>query len=253
MSTDLSPVDAGVTADLPGPSAERRTGRSRAAAVAVGLTIVGLVVGTLLGAIPVVAALVGGIDLGVGVLVVALVLTMVGYALVGGLYIRRYLPVAVRIPTGRDLLYVAGGLVVALAAVVILSLLVFSLGFEGAPNSIGVVGEEAPVFLLAVAVLSILLVGPAEEFLFRGAVQGRLRRAFGPVGAIVGASLLFGSIHALAVVGTLGATLVSVGLISIVSLVLGYVYEKTGNLVVPALVHGFYNATLLTVSYLSLV
>jgi hypothetical protein len=253
MSTDLSPVDAGVTADLPDPSAERRTGRGRAAGVAIGLTVVGLVVGTLFGAIPVVAALVGGTDLGVGVLVAALVLTMVGYALVGGLYVRRYLPVAVRVPTRRDLLYVAGGLVGALAAVVILSLLVFSLGLEGAPNSVGVVGEEAPVFLLAVALLSILLVGPAEELLFRGAVQGRLRRAFGPAGAIVGASLLFGSIHALAVVGTLGATLVSVGLISVVSLVLGYVYERTGNLVVPALVHGFYNATLLTVSYLALV
>jgi membrane protease YdiL (CAAX protease family) len=55
------------------------------------------------------------------------------------------------------------------------------------------------------------------------------------------------------VVGTVGATLVSVGLVTAVSLVLGYVYERTDNLVVPAAVHGFYNATLLVVAYVSLV
>jgi membrane protease YdiL (CAAX protease family) len=201
---------------------------------------VGLVVGSLLGAVPVVAAIRNGADPGVPALFAALVLTMVGYALVGGLYSRRYLPVTVRVPTRRDLLCVAWGLVGAFAGIVVLGLLVFSLGPEGTPNGVGVVGVEAPVFSLAVALLSILLVGPAEGLLFRGAVQGRLHRASGPAGAIVGASLPFGSIHAVAVAGMFGATLVSVGLISVVSLVLGYLYEGTGNLVIPALVYGFY-------------
>ena len=31
--------------------------------------------------------------------------------------------------------------------------------------------------------------------LFRGVIQGRLGRSFGPVAAVVGSSLLFGSIH----------------------------------------------------------
>ena len=253
MSTELPPVGSAVTVDLPDERPERPSGRGRALAVGVGLTLLGLLVGSLLGAVPVVAALLAGTTPGVGVLVAALVLTMVGYAAVGGLYARRYLPVRVAVPTRRDLLYVGAGLAGTLVTVTVLSVAAFALGVEAAPNGVGVVGEDAPVFLLAVAVLSILLVGPAEELLFRGAIQGRLRRAFGPGGAILGASVLFGSIHALAVVGTVGATLVSVGLITAVSLVLGYVYERTDNLVVPAVVHGFYNATLLLVSYVALV
>lgn len=84
-------------------------------------------------------------------------------------------------------------------------------------------------------------------------IQGRLRESFGPAGAILGASVLFGSIHLVAVVGTIGESLVSVALITTVSLVLGYVYERTRNVVVPALVHGCYNAALLTFTYASVV
>lgn len=237
------------------PQGPARSGRGRALLVALALTVVGLVAGTVLGAVPFVVEVLrtGSTDLGAGILVSSLVATMVGYALVGGLYARRYLDVTVRVPTRRDLLWTVGGLFGTLAAITVLGLVLFSLGIQGAPNSIGVVGEETPTFLLVVAVLSILLVGPAEELLFRGAIQGRLRESFGPPGAILGASVLFGSIHLVAVVGTLGESLVSVALITAVSLVFGYVYERTRNVVVPALVHGFYNATLLTLTYASLV
>lgn len=237
------------------PEGPVRPGRGRALLVAVALTVVGLVVGTVFGAIPVLVEVfrTGSTGLGAGVLAGSLVTTMVGYALVGGLYARWYLDVTVRVPTGRDLLWTAAGLFGTLAAMTVLGVLLFVLGIEGAPNGIGVVGEQTPAFLLVAAVLSILLVGPAEELLFRGAIQGRLRESFGPAGAILGASVLFGSIHLVAVVGTIGQSLVSVALITTVSLVLGYVYERTRNVVVPALVHGFYNATLLTVTYLSLV
>jgi len=242
-------------ADEPG-SGTGRTGRGRGRAVLVALllTVVGLGVGTLLGLVPVVVEVVrtGTVEFGAGLLVASLVFTMVGYGLVGGFYARRYLAVEVRVPTGRDLLWVVAGLFGTLAAITALGTAALSLGLEGAPNSVGVAGQETPVFLLVVAVLSILLVGPAEELLFRGAIQGRLRESFGPAAAIVGASVLFGSIHLVAVVGTLGQSLVSVGLITVVSLVLGYVYERTRNVVVPALVHGFYNATLLTLTYLTL-
>jgi membrane protease YdiL (CAAX protease family) len=249
MSTDHPPS--------PGSTVGRDDGTdrrpARALAVAVALTLLGLVAGSLLGAVPVLGAVLVGTTLGLPVLVAALVATMVGYALVGGLYARRHLPVRVAVPGRRDLAYVGAGLVGTLVAVTVLSVVVSVAGLEGAPNAVGVVGEGTPVFLLVVAVLSVLLVGPAEELLFRGAIQGRLRRAFGPAGAVLGASVLFGAVHVPAVVGTVGATLVSVGLVTAVSLVLGYVYERTDNLVVPAAVHGFYNATLLVVAYVSLV
>jgi membrane protease YdiL (CAAX protease family) len=39
----------------------------------------------------------------------------------------------------------------------------------------------------------------------------------------------------------------------VTSLVLGAAYERTRNVVVPALLHGLYNATLLTLSYVAVV
>jgi membrane protease YdiL (CAAX protease family) len=46
---------------------------------------------------------------------------------------------------------------------------------------------------------------------------------------------------------------VSAAIILVVAVVLGVVYEYTNNIVVPALVHGLYNATLISLAYLALV
>lgn len=103
--------------------------------------------------------------------------------------------------------------------------------------------------LLWLAVLSILVVAPAEEYLFRGVVQGRLRNSFGPAGAILAASLLFGSLHFGNWVGSPG-TLVGWGLlIAAVGVVMGVLYELTGNLAVPIVAHGAYNFVLFTVGF----
>lgn len=51
------------------------------------------------------------------------------------------------------------------------------------------------------------VVAPIEELLFRGAIQGRLRRAFGPTGAIVGASARFACVHVLNFTGPVGGGL----------------------------------------------
>ena len=233
-----------------------RTDRSRAVLVALGLAVVGLVVGSVLGATAIVAeaVLTGAVLESNAFLVASAALTMVGYALVALVYARRYgRPIPARVPTRRDLGWVAGGTVLALVTVTALSVLVSALGVEAAPNAIGVVGSERPVLLLALAALSLVAVGPAEELLFRGAVQGRLREAFGPVGAVLGASAVFAAAHAVAVVGTVGATLVTISILMVTSLVLGAAYERTRNVVVPALLHGLYNATLLVLTYVSVV
>jgi membrane protease YdiL (CAAX protease family) len=102
-------------------------------------------------------------------------------------------------------------------------------------------------------VASILLVGPAEELLFRGAIQGRLRRAFGPVGAIVITSLLFVPLHLPTYSGSAIAIAAFMVIVFVASAVLGYVYERTGNLAINALIHGLYNAALAISAYLALV
>nr|WP_305794470.1 CPBP family intramembrane glutamic endopeptidase [Halomarina rubra] len=111
-------------------------------------------------------------------------------------------------------------------------------------------GRENPTLLLVLIPLSVLLVGPGEELFYRGVVQGWLRESFGPVGAIVAASVLFASIHVPGLVGSSGlAVLATLAIIGFLALYLGALYEYTGNLVVPALVHGLYNATQFALAY----
>lgn len=107
--------------------------------------------------------------------------------------------------------------------------------------------HERQYFLLMVPV-SLLVVGPAEELLVRGGIQGLLKRAWGPWPAILGASALFGSLHYIG--GGTGA-LTYVALSFLLGSLLGYLYEYTGNLVVPVVAHGGYNAVLYAIQYLT--
>jgi membrane protease YdiL (CAAX protease family) len=50
--------------------------------------------------------------------------------------------------------------------------------------------------------------------------------------------------HIVALVGSLSAALVTISILTVPSLVFGALYEYSENFVVPALVHGLYNATL---------
>jgi membrane protease YdiL (CAAX protease family) len=102
---------------------------------------------------------------------------------------------------------------------------------------------------LGLAALSIVLVAPAEELLFRGAIQGRLRRAFGPVPAVGGTSVLFGSVHLVNFTGSVVGALVGAGIVGVGGAVFGTVYERTGNLLVPIGVHGAYNTVLLVAAF----
>jgi len=88
--------------------------------------------------------------------------------------------------------------------------------------------------------VSWVFAAPAEELLFRGVIQGRLRETLGAVSGIVGAALLFALFH------------VFLGLLSSLStggiifwgwesfsggLLWGVAYERTDNLVVPSVAH----------------
>jgi membrane protease YdiL (CAAX protease family) len=103
-------------------------------------------------------------------------------------------------------------------------------------------------------VLSVLVIGPSEELLFRGVVQRYLSGVFSRAGAIGVTSVLFAVIHAptfaLAASGLNSA--VVAGTIFAISMTLGYAYALTDNLVVPTVVHGVYDATLFGVAYVAL-
>jgi membrane protease YdiL (CAAX protease family) len=90
--------------------------------------------------------------------------------------------------------------------------------------------------------LSLLVVGPGIELLFRGVVQRQLREGLGAAGAILGSSLLLlgvwritwlGDPQAVAIWAIPATVLVLVPLI-----IIGVAYERTGNIAVPAVLHG---------------
>ncbi|MDS0259806.1 CPBP family intramembrane metalloprotease [Haloarcula sp. S1CR25-12] len=123
----------------------------------------------------------------------------------------------------------------------------FDVGVETGQNSIITQGRQNPVLFLYMVPVALFFVGPAEELVFRGVVQGLFRRAFGVVPAVALASLLFGLGHYLAISSGSAWTYILVA--SALGVVLGAVYEYTETIVVPALAHGLWNAGLFVVNY----
>jgi len=183
----------------------------------------------------------------------AAVFGQVGFIIVAYLYInRRNISVPLKIPSKSDISYIGGGTVVALVTALGLSQII--LYFDRMPDSvIEEMAESSPMILIILAVLSVVLIAPAEELLFRGAIQGKLREHFRPIPAIAGASILFGSLHLLNYGGDILSIILTTSIIVVIGGIIGALYEKTGNLTVPILVHGIYNFVLLISSYYAMV
>ena len=144
------------------------------------------------------------------------------------------------IPDRQDAVVILGGIVALIGLLLTASSVISSLGLKSAQNQVVEIGQQNPAVFLLLIPLSFLLIGPGEELLFRGLVQGTLREAIHPTPAVVLASALFASIHLFSLSGE--GKLVYIGVAFVLALVLGATYEYTGNLTVPALVHGGYNA-----------
>jgi Predicted metal-dependent membrane protease len=110
-------------------------------------------------------------------------------------------------------------------------------------------GAGNPGYLLAMVVVSLCVVGPVEELLFRGVVQGRLRESWGVWPAIFVATALFGLSH-VSVSGGLAGIAAYVLTATVLGVLLGYLYERTGTIVVPAVIHGVNNAVIFAGLYL---
>jgi membrane protease YdiL (CAAX protease family) len=97
--------------------------------------------------------------------------------------------------------------------------------------------------LIALIGLSLALVGPAEELAFRGFVQKGFENSYGKAAGLVIVSVLFGLLHGL-------NSLRSILPVTVVSLFLGYIWQKTdGNTVASAWMHGLYDAIAIAVTY----
>jgi membrane protease YdiL (CAAX protease family) len=163
--------------------------------------------------------------------------------------------VSYRFPNRHDGLYTVGGTLGLYALALTAAVGVRALGgtMVGAPPAV-FDASELRAILLAMVVLSVVVIGPAEELFFRGVVQSYLDGAFSRPGAIVVTSLLFAVVHVptFASVTAGAAQWIAATTIFTISVVLGYLYARTDNLLVPAVAHGVYDATLFGLVYLGL-
>ncbi|RQG96089.1 CPBP family intramembrane glutamic endopeptidase [Natrarchaeobius oligotrophus] len=146
------------------------------------------------------------------------------------------------VPSPRELVIGAGTIVALLAIAAGLAFASEQLGVPGAEHAL-FLDDVSPIYYVALAVLSILVVGPVEELLFRGLIQNYVRPGLGSVGAVVWTSLLFAAIHLPAyLTAELASATVSLIVVFALSLVLGALYERYRNVVLVMAVHGGYNA-----------
>jgi membrane protease YdiL (CAAX protease family) len=229
------------------------TRRGVHAAVASAVGLAGLLVGNLLGVVPVVAgdlpamwrfALVT-LLFGVGLAVVA------GFFLAVTDYGAAYLDVAV--PDRRGAIYTVGGVAAIFALLVGLGVLSNALGLGGAESSLVDRARENPEILLVLVPLSWLVIGVGEELLFRNVVQKYLAEAYSPAGAVLLGCVVFTLMHVPTYFSpdavAMFSTLVRLFLLS---LVLGVAYERTRNVVVPVLIHGTFDAVQFAALYVML-
>jgi membrane protease YdiL (CAAX protease family) len=151
------------------------------------------------------------------------------------------------LPDLRDFIWIAAGLITLFGTLIVVNLVQTTFGIESADHSLQALGAETPELLLILVPFSLLLVGPGEELLFRGVIQQLLRNRFGVAVGIGLASIIFAVAHvgALTDEGLLATLITYVAL----SIILGVSYEYSENLVVPAVIHGLFNAIQFLILY----
>lgn len=249
------------------PADERKTdSKLRAIGVAFGLGILGIV------GLVAVSALVGGAvfviagvtgqqpPLTLSFVVPFALSQIVGFLGVGLAYLRwrgfdrdeivEYL--GIRRPSAVEFVIALVGPIAVLITALAVASVVLLFGTEPAQNQGAAATLENPSIIPIMIVAMLLVVGPCEEFLFRGVIQSRARETFSAVPAIVLAAAVFAPAHVVSLAGGVTAMLATISILFVPSLLFGAVYEYTENLVVVAVMHGVYNSLLLTIGYISI-
>jgi membrane protease YdiL (CAAX protease family) len=160
--------------------------------------------------------------------------------------------VDVRAPSLRAVGWAVGGLVSLFALLQVISVAFAAFGVSTTQHSTTQAAQSEPSLLLPLIPLSLLVIGPGEELLYRNVVQKGLYEHAPRWVAVLTGSVIFALVHipAYSTGGTTSQLLATLAVIFTLSIVLGVVYERTENLLVPAFVHGSYNAILFGFDYL---
>jgi hypothetical protein len=178
-------------------------------------------------------------------------LATVAVGLLGVAY-HRVRPVTVHVPrwlpTLRESGWIAAGVVIMFVTAILIQIGMQLLNTAPPTNFSAAAAAERPVLVYSLAIVGALfIIGPIEEYFYRGIVQGRLREQMGPVPAIAIVSVGFALGHVPSYwIG--GSDLLSLGVlfallsIAVASVIFGAIYERTQNLVVVIVIHSLVNA-----------
>ncbi|RQG93199.1 CPBP family intramembrane metalloprotease [Natrarchaeobius halalkaliphilus] len=244
------------------PTRLRTDGPLRATLVAIGLTVFGIAATqfTTLPAFLLEPALIDSpAETSIGMRSAFLALNFLGFVLAGAIYLaatdRGWAYVDLRMPTMRGWLYTLGGIVGSIAFFVAVSLIIQLVSAPTAENQVmDIVGGDQTMVLVMIVIV-FFFNAPAEEFLFRNIVQKRLYTAFTRLQSVLVASLIFALVHFpvyYVTADSLVATSVSLSVVFGGSIIFGYLYAKTDNLVVPTVAHAAFNAVQFGLLYLAL-
>lgn len=158
-------------------------------------------------------------------------------------------------PGVREAGYVIGGIAAILGVNFGVGFAFQYLGLERTSHTLIRTAQTNPEILLVLIPLSYVVVGPGEELLYRNVIQKSLCDVFSRWGAILIASGIFAGVHIFAYSSSSGS-LVATGntllMIFLLAFVLGTIYDRTGNIMVPTLVHGTFNAIAFAASYVQI-
>lgn len=124
--------------------------------------------------------------------------------------------------------------------VVPLAALAFALVFGA--HLRGLLAQHGPGGFLIYSVLTGLLWGMVQEFLYRGWLQTELTRCFGGLAGLLAANLVFtfGPLHFNFLLGPTGMSWGRVAAVFGIGLLFGLIYRRSGNLWIPAVMHGLW-------------
>jgi membrane protease YdiL (CAAX protease family) len=170
---------------------------------------------------------------------VILVAAQAGLLIVGYLFVHRPRALAAlpdfpgRDPAGAMLAGLGWGMAAWVGSTIVLYLVTTFLEAIGQPQPVGPAEQAIAMLNPWLVVIAIVFFAPiAEELFFRGIVFNAWRREAGRTAAYIGSAALFAVIH---------LSLASLLPIFLLGLALTWVYERTGNLLAPIVMHATVN------------
>jgi len=221
-------------------------GKLKGVGIATGIGLLAFIVSSVVAVVPGFAARQFGQTLAIAALVVGSGVGLLLFAY-GYLQYRAFdwSYVDIDWPDLQAIAVAVGGLVVLYLSAIAVSFTFQQLGLPTATSSIEELARQMdrPVFLLALVPLSWLVIGPGEELVYRNVVQKYLYEYFSRRSAVVVASIVFAAVHFQQYADPNPVAMLStLSVVFVLSIVLGYTYYRTENLIVPIFIHGTFNA-----------